>query len=49
MKENADLKDKNQELEHVIMQLQCETETIGNLSHLLRYFFSILNNCSIVL
>ena len=30
MAENADLQDKNQELEHVIMQLQCETDTIGN-------------------
>lgn len=28
MKDNADLKDKNQELEHMIMQLQCETDTI---------------------
>ena len=28
MQDNADLKDKNQELEHVVMQLQCETETI---------------------
>lgn len=28
MAENADLKDKNQELEHMILQLQCETDTI---------------------
>ena len=34
MKQNADLKDKNQELEHVILQLQCETETIGKLAFL---------------
>ncbi len=27
--ENADLKEKNQELDHVVMQLQCETDTIG--------------------
>jgi hypothetical protein len=29
MKENADLKEKNQELEHVVQQLQFETETIS--------------------
>ncbi len=29
MIKNADLNDKNQQLEHVVMQLQCETETIG--------------------
>lgn len=28
MADNANLKDKNQELEHVVMQLQCETDTI---------------------
>lgn len=31
MQENADLKDKNQELEHTIMQLQCETDTISKI------------------
>jgi chromosome segregation ATPase len=30
MKDNANLKEKNQELEHIILQLQFETETIGN-------------------
>jgi hypothetical protein len=30
MKENADLKEKNQQLEHLIEQLQCETDTISN-------------------
>lgn len=30
MQENADLNDKNQELEHIVVQLQCETETISN-------------------
>jgi hypothetical protein len=29
MHENADLKDRTQHLEHVILQLQSETETIG--------------------
>ena len=29
MLENADLREKNQELEHTIQQLQSETETIG--------------------
>jgi hypothetical protein len=29
MKDNADLIEKNQELEHVIQQLQFETETIS--------------------
>ena len=29
MKDNADLKEKNQELEHVVQQLQFETETIS--------------------
>ena len=29
MHENADLKDRIQQLEHVILQLQSETETIG--------------------
>ena len=32
MKQNAELKEKNQELEHVILQLQSETETIGKLT-----------------
>jgi hypothetical protein len=31
MQENADFKDKNQELEHTIMQLQCETDTISKI------------------
>lgn len=39
MKENAELIDKNQNLEHIIQQLQFETETI---SRLLFVFFSIL-------
>ncbi len=30
MQQNADLNDKNQQLEHIVVQLQCETETIGN-------------------
>ena len=29
MKENADLKEKKQELEHIVQQLQFETETIS--------------------
>jgi hypothetical protein len=29
MHENANLSDKNQQLEHLIMQLQSETDTIG--------------------
>lgn len=29
MKDNADLKERNQQLEHIIQQLQFETETIG--------------------
>ncbi len=36
MKENAELIDKNQNLEHIIQQLQFETETISKL--LLDYF-----------
>lgn len=31
MTENVDLKEKNQELEHVVQQLQFETETIGKI------------------
>jgi hypothetical protein len=31
MSDNAELKEKNQELEHVIQQLQFETETISKL------------------
>jgi hypothetical protein len=30
MQENADLKEKNQQLEHIVMQLQFESDTIGN-------------------
>jgi hypothetical protein len=33
MHENADLKDRTQHLEHVILQLQSETETIGKKSY----------------
>ena len=29
MRDKADLTDKSEELEHIIMQLQSETETIG--------------------
>jgi hypothetical protein len=32
MKDNADLIEKNQELEHIIQQLQFETETISMLN-----------------
>ena len=31
MKDNAELKEKNQELDHVVQQLQFETETISKL------------------
>jgi hypothetical protein len=30
MQENVDLKEKNQQLEHIVMQLQFESDTIGN-------------------
>lgn len=29
MRENADLQDRTQQLEHLILQLQSETDTIG--------------------
>ncbi len=35
MKNNADLIEKNLELEHVIQQLQFETETISNFIYLI--------------
>lgn len=41
MKDNADLIEKNLELEHVIQQLQFETETISNLLFL---FLGYLSN-----
>lgn len=31
MQDNADLREKNQEFEHVIQQLEFESETIGKL------------------
>ena len=34
MHENAELKDRTQHLEHVIQQLQSETETIGDYIYL---------------
>jgi chromosome segregation ATPase len=34
MHENAELKDRTQHLEHVILQLQSETETIGDYIYL---------------
>lgn len=30
MRDNADLQDRAQQLEHLILQLQSETDTIGN-------------------
>ena len=35
----ADLTDEKQQLEHLVTQLQCETETIGKYPHLV-YFTS---------
>ena len=32
MRDNADLQDRTQQMEHLILQLQSETETIGNSS-----------------
>jgi hypothetical protein len=43
MHENADLKDRTQHLEHVILQLQSETETIGKKTENL--FFSKVFIC----
>lgn len=31
MRDNADLQDRTQQLEHLILQLQSETETIGKM------------------
>ena len=42
MKQNAELKEKNQELEHVILQLQSETETIGKLTFKKKIFHNSL-------
>jgi len=42
MHENVELKDRIQHLEHVILQLQSETETIGKRKSLsFDYLFSI--------
>lgn len=38
MQENVDLKEKNQQLEHIVAQLQFENDTIGE------YFFHILSS-----
>jgi len=43
--ENADLKEKNQQLEHVVMQLQCETDTIGRIyPNLIFLYLFLINN-----
>lgn len=47
MQQNADLNDKNQELEHIVVQLQCETETISNNQSLLFLVFYCPNSLSL--
>lgn len=32
MRDNADLQDRTQQLEHLILQLQSETDTIGKIT-----------------
>ena len=50
MSENADLKEKNQELEHVIQQLQFETETISNrgIEIFFKLFYAVIDESFIV-
>ena len=31
MRENGQLKDENEQVEHIVLQLQCQTETIGEM------------------
>lgn len=42
MRDNADLQDRTQQLEHLILQLQSETETIGKA----RRFCSASERCA---
>lgn len=44
MKEVAELSDEKQRLEHLVLQLQGETETIGKISSVI--FYVILGNCT---
>jgi hypothetical protein len=37
MRDNADLQDRTQQLEHLILQLQSETDTIGKKNSQLRF------------
>lgn len=43
MEQVAELTDEKQKLEHLVLQLQGETETIGKLFIILSNLFSILN------
>ncbi len=43
MRDKADLSDKNEQLEHMIMQLEGETETIGQYVH--KKFWNLKDVC----
>ena len=44
MRDKADLVDKSERLEHIIMQLQGETDTIGKLSFIIFLLFKYPTN-----